>query len=125
VSLPFPEPGFAPTSPFEQIARNRSADAHTLVLLDLRPGEGRFLTADLALGLFEERDPLSAYLPRDTSLAVVARVGSETAQGWYGTRAALATAEFGPPMHALVVPAPELHFEEQAALERVRWPRPA
>jgi diphthine synthase len=124
VSLPFPEPGFAPTSPLEQIARNRAADAHTLVLLDLRPVEGRFLTADRAIAVLDARDPLAAYIPRDVAIAVAARVGRDTPEAWYGTRADLAQVDFGPPMHVLVVPAATLHFEEHAALERVRWPRP-
>jgi diphthine synthase len=123
VSLPFPEPGFAPTSPIEAIGRNRAQGLHTLVLLDLRPSEGRFLTADRALALLHERDPLGVHLPLDAELAVVARVGAPEADGWFGRREDLYSAEFGPPLHALVVPAPELHFEETEALERYRWPR--
>ncbi|MCI4360307.1 MAG: diphthine synthase [Thermoplasmata archaeon] len=124
VSLPFPEPGFAPTSPIEIAGRNRADRLHTLVLLDLRPSEGRFLTADRALEILLERDPLGAHLPHDAELAVVARVGSPTAEGWYGRRGDLAAAPFGPPLHALLVPASDLHFEETEALARFRWPRP-
>src|SRR5207244_11719588 len=35
-TVPFPSPGFAPTSPLEAILENRRAGLHTLVLLDLR-----------------------------------------------------------------------------------------
>jgi diphthine synthase len=124
VSLPFPEPGFAPTSPIEIAGRNRSERLHTLVLLDLRPSEKRFLTADRALEVLLDRDPLGVHLPLDAELAVVARVGSPTAEAWFGPRAGLARAEFGPPLHALIVPAADLHFEESEALARFRWPRP-
>lgn len=120
VSLPFPAPGFHPTSPLERIARNRSVDLHTLVLLDLRPEEGRFLTAGEALQILEGRDPGRTILPADTPVAVVARVGSDRAGAWFGTVDRLRTVDFGPPMHALVVPAPTLHFEEEAALRRYR-----
>ena len=123
VSLPFPEPGFAPTSPIEAIGRNRSQGLHTLVLLDLRPSEGRFLTADQALHVLQERDPLGVHVPLDADLAVVARVGGPDAAAWFARRQDLLSAEFGPPLHALVVPAPELHFEETEALRRFRWPR--
>jgi diphthine synthase len=124
VSLPLPEPGFAPTSPLDGIAANRAAGLHTLVLLDLRPDEGRFLRAEEALRLFAERDPAGHRWPRAAAVAVVARVGTAEAQGWYGPPADLASADFGPPLHALVVPAPELHFEEAAAIARFVWPRP-
>ena len=118
VSLPFPAPGFHPTSPLERIARNRSVDLHTLVLLDLRPDEGRFLTATEALQILDERDPEHRTLPSGTPLAVVARVGSDRAAAWYGPADRLRTVDFGPPMHTLVVPAPSIHFEEAAALRR-------
>jgi len=54
----------------------------------------------------------------------VARVGSPTAAGWFGPRVELARAPFGPPLHTVIVPAAELHFEEAEALARFRWPRP-
>lgn len=120
VSLPFPVPGFHPTSPLERIARNRSVDLHTLVLLDLRPEEGRYLTATEALQILDERDPAHQWIPAETRIAVVARVGSDRAAAWYGTVEGLRAIDFGPPMHALVVPAPTIHFEEEAALRRFR-----
>src|SRR5213594_965610 len=41
-TVPFPSPGFAPTSPLEPILENRRTGLHTLVLLDLRE-DGSFL----------------------------------------------------------------------------------
>jgi diphthine synthase len=122
VSLPFPAPGFAPRSPLEQIVGNRERGLHSLVLLDLRPEEGRFLGASEALALLRERDPEGVLLPETAELAVAARVGQDDAAGWYGSFGRLRSVDFGPPMHALVVLAPELHFEERAALERFRLP---
>ena len=57
VSVPLPEPGFAPRSMIDQISGNLDRGLHTLVLLDLRPGEGRYLTAPEALRTLSERDP--------------------------------------------------------------------
>jgi diphthine synthase len=119
VSVPFPEPGFAPRSVLEQLGENRIRRLHTLVLLDLRPGEGRYLSAGEALRLLTERDPDGTVLRPATPVAVVARVGTETAAGWFGPIERLRAVEFGPPLHAIVVPA-ELHFEEAAAIERYR-----
>ncbi len=119
VSLPFAAPGFHPTSPFEQVAANRSRGLHTLLLLDLRPEERRFMTANEALQRLGEADAGVAGVAPDAPVAVAARVGQESAQGWFGPRNALASVEFGPPLHVVVVPG-DLHFEEAAALERYR-----
>jgi diphthine synthase len=120
VSLPFPSQGFAPRSPVEQIAGNRERGLHSLVLLDLRPEDGEFLTAAKALALLRERDPEGAVIPPRADVAVAARVGRDDAVGWFGPIETLAGLDFGPPMHVVVVPAPELHFEEAAAIERYR-----
>lgn len=117
VSLPFPEPTFQPTSPIEAIGRNREAGLHTLLLLDLRPAERRFLLAGEALRELGRLDPDGRRLPTD--VVVVARVGTESARAWYGPRPTLESVEFGPPMHAVLLPAPELHFEEAAAVSRI------
>ncbi len=128
VSLPFPDPAFAPRSPLEQVAGNRERGLHTLLLLDLRPEEGRFLSAGAALARLRELDPRGEKLGPDAPVAVAARVGRDDAAGWFGPFDELAALDFGPPMHVVVVPAPELHFEEAAALERFRrrpeTPRP-
>jgi diphthine synthase len=122
VSLPLPDPGFEPRSPLEQVEGNFLRGLHTLLLLDLRPEEDRYLGAAEALALLRERDPAGERIRDDARLAVAARVGREDARGYYGSFARLRTVDFGPPMHAIVVLAPELHFEEEAALERFRVP---
>ena len=123
VSLPLPVAGFAPTSPLEHIAANKGRDLHTLVLLDLKPEEGRFLSAHDALATMRERDPDGLFVADRDAVAVVARVGQPGAAAWVGRFAALREVDFGPPMHALVVLAPTLHFEEDAALQRYRVDR--
>ncbi len=120
VSLPLPSPGFSPSSPLEQIAGNRSRNLHTLVLLDLAPEEGCYLRAEVALALLREKDPDGRVLGEDAPIAVAARVGRDDAAGFFGPFRALRTVDFGPPLHTLVVVAPELHFQEEAALARFR-----
>jgi diphthine synthase len=120
VSLPFPEPGFAPTSPLDGIRANRSLGLHTLVLLDLRPDEGRFLQAPEALRILGDRDRDGTVAPPNGPMGVVARLGRPEAQAWYGPRSILETTDFGPPLHALIVPAEPLHFGEEAAVRRWR-----
>jgi diphthine synthase len=122
VSLPLPAEGFAPKSPLEHIGANRGRDLHTLVLLDLRPEEGRYLTASSALSVMRERDPNQDVLRDRDRLAVVARLGQESARAWVAPFARLRTVEFGPPLHSIVVLAPTLHFEEEAAVRRYAVP---
>lgn len=122
VSMPLPDPRFAPTSPLERIAGNRERGLHTLLLLDLRPEEGRFLFAGEALGLLRERDPEGRVLGDDEEVAVAARIGRDDAAGFVGRFVDLRTREFGPPLHCIVVLATPLHFEETAALARFRRP---
>jgi diphthine synthase len=122
VSLPIPTESFQPTSPLEWMAANRARDLHTLVLLDLRPEEGVFLTGMRALAWIRERDPAGAFLRDTDRLAVVARVGRGDANAWVGPFARLRSLDFGPPMHALIVLAPTLHFEEEAAIRRYEVP---
>ncbi len=118
VSLPFPDPRFSPRSPVEQIAGNRERGLHTLVLLDLDPAAGTYLTAREALALLRERDPDARVLSEETQVAVAARVGRDDAAGFFGPIGRLRSVDFGPPMHTVVVPTSELHFEEAAALAR-------
>ncbi|MGI0140183.1 MAG: diphthine synthase [Thermoplasmata archaeon] len=125
VSIPLPDDRFRPTSFLAPIRSNWASDLHTLVLLDLRPSEGTFLTAGEAIRILRERDRERATLPRGLDVAVVARVGSDSAAGWYGPIDELSGIDFGPPMHALVVPARTLHFEEQAAIQLFRTSRDA
>jgi diphthine synthase len=122
VSLPFPDPHFAPTSPWEMIAENRTRRLHSLVLLDLRPDSGRFLLGGEAIELLLERDPQERAVSSRRPLGVVARVGTESAAAWFGPAGGLRTIDFGPPMHSLVVPADQLHPEERAAVARFEWP---
>ncbi|MCI4366635.1 MAG: diphthine synthase [Thermoplasmata archaeon] len=123
VSIPFPAPGFAPTSPLDGIRGNLSQRLHTLVLLDLRPSEGKFLTAGQALTLLGERDPEGTALGPNAPVAAVARLGTDTAVAVYGKRTLVEGYDLGAPLHAVVVPCEPLHFEEEEAVRRWRIPR--
>ncbi len=120
VSLPIPQPGFRPRSPLEQLDGNRRRGLHTLLLLDLRPEDGRYLLADEALRQLRELDAGREVLEDAALVAVAARVGRDDAAGFCGPFARMCSEDFGPPLHAIVVPAAELHFEEAAAIERFR-----
>lgn len=137
-TIVFPEGSYFPTSPYDVVKANRERGLHTLCLLDLRAGgslhenrpgtagesnappgapPGRYMTAPegAALLLRMERERAEGVLADDTIACAVARVGSPSPSTAYGPLAALAKADLGPPLHAVVVPG-NLHFSEEEAL---------
>lgn len=115
-TVPFPSPGFYPTSPLDPIRENRRAGLHTLVLLDLRE-DGTFLDPKQAvLSLLDMAKAVSApEFGPDTLVCVLGRVGSPEVRIVSGRAADVVTRDLGPPLHCIVVPG-TLHFLEKEAL---------
>jgi len=119
VTLPFPRAHGAdgvPASVVESVEANRERGLHTLVYLDIKVDDGRgtdagetFMTADVAASILAEEWP-------DTLAVAVARAGSPHPVVEAGTLDALATHDFGDPLHLLVIPG-TLHHVEADALE--------
>jgi len=103
-----------PDSVVETIADNRVRNLHTLVYLDIKvddphwDGDREFMTADHAADLLSEQF-------EDTLGVVVARAGSANPVVEADHLDALADADFGGPLHLLVVPG-DLHDMERDAL---------
>lgn len=119
VSLPRTTATYRPTSPYDGLRANWEAGFHSLLLLDLDPEVGVYLSADQALrdlgALEAERK--EGVLPPERQVVVVARAGSPQAWVWVGPRAELERRRFGPPLHCIIVPGPKLHFVEEEALQ--------
>jgi diphthine synthase len=117
-TLPFPQEGYSPTSPYEVIAENLSRGLHTLVLLDIDADNSRYMTAGEGLHLLldMERRVGKGVLSEDTLICAVARAGSADCVARAGKLRELLGIDFGPPLHTLVVPG-KLHFMEEEALE--------
>lgn len=116
-TLQWPHGDYFPTSPYEQIVANRSADLHSLVLLDIRSEEGRYMTASEGLELlmrYEGMVGMGVTGPDDLA-CVVARAGSPDCIRRAGRVGNLAREDFGPPLHTIVIPG-GLHFMEARAL---------
>ncbi len=122
VSLPYPlDPAlYRPISPYQALQANYAAGLHSLILLDLDPPLKRYLTADVALRhLGRLEDELRGGIASgDQEFCVVARAGGPDAAVWVGSRMTLEKRDFGPPLHALLLPAPSpsRHFMEEEAL---------
>jgi diphthine synthase len=110
-TLPFPDSHGAdgvPGSVLDTIAANRDRDLHTLVYLDIDPTTDRYMHGDTAAAMLGD----SAAVPLGV---VIARAGSDDPTVRADGLDALAAADFGPPLHLLVLPG-SLHDLEAAAL---------
>ncbi|PKL64651.1 MAG: diphthine synthase [Methanomicrobiales archaeon HGW-Methanomicrobiales-3] len=112
-SLPFPQKNWFPTTPFDVITANLAQRLHTLVYLDIQ--NERYMTIPEAVEIIEQ-------IARDKKTNIplyvgIARAGSDTPVVRAGPADRMLTAEFGAPLHILIVPA-GLHDMEQEYLER-------
>ena len=117
-SIPFPEDKWHPETPYNAIKENRKSGLHTLVLLDLRPGEKRFMTINQAIEylLSIEEKRKEKVFSKGLFCVGCARLGSLKPYIKAGNAKKLLKEDFGKPMHCLIVPG-KLHFAEEEALE--------
>ena len=118
-SIPFPQEKFEPETAYNVIKENKTIGAHTLVLLDLKPEENKFMTVKEAIEILrkiERKRNEKIFLPKDWCLGV-ARLGAHDQKIIAGTATEVSDADFGAPVHALIVPG-KLHFMEEEALKQ-------
>jgi diphthine synthase len=115
-TVPFPAPGFKPTSPLEVILENRRMGLHSLVLLDLRE-DGTFLDPKDALRSLVEMAAVKtdAEFGASTVVCVLSRVGAPEVIAVADHIERLLQRDLGPALHCIVIPGP-LHFLEKEAL---------
>jgi diphthine synthase len=116
-TIVFPDGSYFPTSPYDVVRDNLARGLHTLCLLDLRAAEGRYMTASegAALLLRMEGERKEAALSDATLAIAIARAGSPEPLVARGGLADLARADFGAPLHTLVLPG-KMHFVEEEAV---------
>ncbi len=116
-TLQWPSGRYFPSSPYEQLAENHQSDLHTLVLMDIRSDEGRYMTAaeGCQLLLRYERELGYGVTEPDALACVVARAGAPDCLRVAGRLEDLAKMDFGPALHSIVIPG-RLHFMEARAL---------
>ena len=117
VTIPFPEPNFRPTSPYENILENSSRGLHTLILLDIKEEEGRYMTANIAMQCLMdlEKEIGKGLVNDDTLFCAGARIGSRSERLYAGWPKDIVLSDIGPPLHCMVLPG-KLHFIEAQAL---------
>ena len=119
VTLPFLEDDWHPKSPYDHIMENKKMGLHTMILLDIRADEMRYMNAHQAIEwLMKGEEKWGEGLIDDrTLLCVVSRVGSPDEKVFAGYPQDLMKMDLGEPLQTLVLPG-KLHFMEQFALVR-------
>lgn len=117
-SVPFPEKNFKPQSFYDVIRDNKKIDAHTLILLDLRPEEKRFLTINQAIKILLdiESKRKESVFTEETLCIGCARLGSNHKKIEVGKAKELLEKDFGKPPFCLIVPS-KLHFIEEKSIK--------
>lgn len=136
ISIPFFREEWRPDSFYEKIAYNRKGGMHTLCLLDIKVKEPdfeamcrgrtvylppRFMTVNQAVEQLievEEKRQEGAYT-KDTLCVGMARLGQHDQTIIAGTMEQLLTADFGAPLHCLVI-AGDVHPLEEEMLKQFR-----
>lgn len=115
-TIPFPERGYFPMTPYDVLKDNLGRGLHTLVLLDIRSDEKRFMTVSQGVEILmkiEEKRAENVF-QKDRVCVGIARLGGSSIIK-AGKAADLMKHDFGPPPHTLVVPG-KLHFIEEEML---------
>ncbi|MCL2712174.1 MAG: diphthine synthase [Methanomassiliicoccaceae archaeon] len=117
VTLPFIESGYQPRSPYDNLVVNKKEGLHSMILLDIRADESRYMSAHQALEwLIEGENKWKCNLiSDDTLICVASKIGSNDEKVFAGYPNDLLKKDLGEPLHTLVIPG-KLHFMESYAL---------
>lgn len=116
-TIPFPEENYFPHSPYMAVKENMDSKLHTLVLLDIRAHEDRYMTANQGLEYLMrvESERGENLISGDTLAVVIARAGADKPVVRADKIEKLLHEDFGGPLHCLMIPG-DLHFMEAEAL---------
>ncbi len=117
VTLPFLEQNYHPKSPYDHIMENKKRGLHTMILLDIRADELRYMTAHQAIEWLLEGEKKwgEGLIDDKTLLCVVSKAGSPEEKVFAGYPQDLLKMDIGAPLQTVVLPG-TLHFMEQYAL---------
>ena len=104
-------------TPYNVLAENKKIGAHTLLLLDLKPEENKFMSVNDAIDYLMkiELKRNEKIFTADTLCIGCARIGAKDQIIKAGKAKELSKTDFGKPVHCLIVPG-NLHFMEEEAL---------
>ena len=114
-SIPFNNPNLE--TPYEVVKMNKKNGLHSLLLLDLKPEQNRFMAIDEAIEILEtiEKKKKENIICSDLLVVGCARLGSKDFLIKAGKLKEIKEFDFGKPLHCLIIPG-ELHFTEKDVL---------
>ena len=117
-SMPYFEKSFMPQSPYDAVLENLIYGLHTLILLDIKRSEGRFMTVNECLQQFRQIETIrnKGIFTQGSWIIGCARLGSSESIIKFGTVSQLINSEFGTPLHCVIYPG-KLHFMEEDMLK--------
>ena len=121
-TVAYPEKNFFPKTGYQVLKENKKRGLHTLLLLDVKADQNRYMTVNEAIELLlklEEMENESVF-GDDTLCVGVARLGGDDKKTLigFGNAKELMKHDFGGPPHVLIVPG-ELHFSEEDYLKNL------
>jgi diphthine synthase len=117
-TVAYPEKNFYPKTPYITLQKNKEQGLHTLLLLDVKSDQNRYMTVGEAIGILLELESKEkkGVFKEDTECVGIARLGGDTKIRLAYARD-LKNEDFGPPPHVLIVPG-KLHFSEEEFLKQ-------
>ena len=112
-TVAYPERNWFPTSHYDVIRENRERGLHTMLFLDIKADQNRYMTANEAMEILlqvEEMKGQGIFTP-DTLIVVLARAGSLNPTLRAGYVRDMIKEDFGKQPHVMVVPG-RLHVVE-------------
>ncbi len=112
-TVAYPEKNWFPTSHYDVIRENKERGLHTMLFLDIKADQNRYMTANEAMEILlqvEEMKKQGVFTP-DTLVVVLARAGSLNPTLRAGYVKDLINEDFGRQPHVMVVPG-RLHIVE-------------
>lgn len=119
-SVPFSQENYFPTTPYDILKQNQSINAHTLLLLDLKPDENKFLSISEAINYLLKIELLKneKVFTQNTFCIACSKLGCSNYKIKYGKAKDLSKEKFDPPI-CLIVPS-QMHFIEEEAVNRFK-----
>ncbi|NJE46796.1 diphthine synthase [Thermococcus sp. GR7] len=112
-TVAYPEKNWFPTSHYDVIRENKERGLHTMLFLDIKADQNRYMTANEAMEILlqvEEMKGEGVFMP-DTLVVVLARAGSLNPTLKAGYVRDMLNEDFGKQPHVMVVPG-RLHIVE-------------
>jgi diphthine synthase len=116
-TIAYPEGSYFPMSPYDVLKQNKDAGLHTLCLLDVKAGEGKYMSVSEAVELIlrMEESKKQDVFTKDSLCVGVARLGGDL-KIKAGKASEIAKTDFGKPPHILIIPG-KMHYMEEEFLK--------